>query len=194
MRPSISRTDLQTLLYEADVAARRLQHQRRLSRDDLDDLRQDFLADLIARLRGFDPTRGSLGAFAGVVMANRATRIARRIRAHRQMFGIEPVSLDEPLPDGHGATRGDLVPEDQSLASIQGHWINPIAEAERRINFEHGLGVLDDKGRRLVVGLLGGSPHRLARAGRGSRSELYRQMRELRLTLAAAGVGTAWPV
>ena len=76
MRRSISQDDLRTVLHEADVAARRLLRQLRLPCHDLDDLRQDLLADLIARLRGFDPERGSLGAFSGIVLANRSTRIA----------------------------------------------------------------------------------------------------------------------
>lgn len=58
MRCSISQDDLRTILHEADVAARRLLWQLRLSRDDLEDIRQDLLADVIARLRGFDPDRG----------------------------------------------------------------------------------------------------------------------------------------
>lgn len=58
MRCSISQDDLRTILHEADAAARRLLWQLRLSRDDLEDTRQDLLADVTARLRGFDPDRG----------------------------------------------------------------------------------------------------------------------------------------
>ena len=50
MHSSISRDDLQILLHEADIAARRLVRQLRLPRADLDDVRQDLLVDLIARL------------------------------------------------------------------------------------------------------------------------------------------------
>ena len=51
----ISPPDLQVLLLEADVAARRLCRKLRLSRDELADLRQDLLTDLIARYPAFDP-------------------------------------------------------------------------------------------------------------------------------------------
>ena len=107
----ISQPALQVLLHEADVAARRLCRKLRLSRDDLADLRQDLLADLIARFPAFDPERGSIGAFAGLVMANRSLRIAQGVRRHRRMYGEFPASLDDPLPNSDDATRGDLIAE-----------------------------------------------------------------------------------
>ena len=192
MQRSISPEDLRILHHEADVAARRLQRQYRLSRDDLDDLRQELLVDLIARLGAFDPQRGSLGIFAGIVMANRATRIAQRVIRHRRIYGAAPVSLNEVLPDSEGATRGELVSQEQNLAAVQGHWINPVTEVERRIDLERGLGALGAQGRRLAANLLSaGTPHQLAKRGKTSRSELYRQTRELRLTLMSVGIKAA---
>ena len=188
MRQSISQDDLRTLLHEADVAARRLARKLGLPRADLDDIRQDLLTDLLARFHAFDAERGSLGAFAGLVMANRVTRITQRVINHRRMYGVEPVSLDAPVVNASGVKFGDQIPEEQSLAAIQGHWVNPIAQVERRLDLERGLGTLDEKGRRLVADLLRGSAHWLARAGLGSRSTLYRQTRELRLALMAVGV------
>lgn len=189
MRSSISPSDLRILLHEADMAARRLSRQLRLSRDDLADLRQDLLVDLIARLPAFDPKRGLIGAFAGLIMANRATRIARGVGRHRRMFGASPVSLDDPLPNGDGATRGDSIAEEYGLAAILGQPVDRVAEAERRIDLEKGLGTLDHDERDLVSSLYGASPHRLARSGLGSRSDLYRRTRQIRLSLIAAGLG-----
>lgn len=79
MRQSISQDDLRTLLREADAAARRLVRKLRLQSADLDDVRQDLLTDALACLPAFDVERGTLGGFAGLVMANRASRLARRI-------------------------------------------------------------------------------------------------------------------
>ena len=191
MRSTISPAVVKVLLHEADMAARRLVRKLGLPHADLDDVRQDLLTDALARLHAFDAERGSLGAFAGLVMANRATRIAQRVRHHRRMYGVEPVSLDAPVANASGVKFGDQIPEEQSLAAVLGHWVNPIAEVDRRLDLEHGLARLDGKGRRLVADLLRGSAHWLARAGRGSRSTLYRQTRELRLTLMAAGVSAA---
>src|SRR5512134_1110002 len=117
MCSSITQSDLQILLEEADVAARRLLHQLRLRRADLDDLRQDLLVDLIARLPAFDPERGSLGAFAGIVLANRARRLAKKARRDRRVFGAMPVSLDDVIPDSDGLTRGDLIAEADGMAA-----------------------------------------------------------------------------
>ena len=189
MRFSISPPDLQILLHEADIAARRLVRQLRLSRADLADVRQDLLVDLIARLPAFDRQRGSIGAFAGLVMANRATRIAQGVRRHRRMYGEVPVSLDDPLPTGSGATRGDLIAEADGLPAILGQPVDRAAEAERRIDLERGLGTLDQGERYLAAALYRASPHQLAKSGPGSRSDLYRRTRDLRLTLIAAGLG-----
>ena len=111
MHSFISRDDLQILLHEADIAARRLVRQLRLPRADLDDVRQDLLVDLIARLPAYDSDRGTLGAFAGAILANRATRIANKVRRERRMYGATPISLDEVIPESDGLTRGDLIAE-----------------------------------------------------------------------------------
>jgi hypothetical protein len=50
MHSPISRDDLQILLHEATLRHRRLTRQLRLLRAELDDVRQDLLVDLIARL------------------------------------------------------------------------------------------------------------------------------------------------
>lgn len=189
MHSSISRDDLHILLHEADIAARRLVRQLRLPRADLDDVRQDMLLDLLARLPAFDSERGSIGAFAGMVMTHRATRIAHRVSRHRRMFGAYPASLDDPLPNGDGATRKDMIPEEDGLAAILGQPVNKIAEIECRIDLEVGLGTLDDEERSLVSALYRASPHQLARSGLGSRSDLYRRTREIRLSLITAGLG-----
>ena len=189
MRSPISPPDLQVLLLEADVAARRLCRKLRLSRDELADLRQDLLTDLIARYPAFDPKRGSIGAFAGVVMANRATRIAQGVHRHRRMYGEFPASLDDPLPNSDGATRGELISEADSISAILGQSVDQHAEVEHRIDVERGLGALDKDQRFLAAALTQGSPHQLARRGIGSRSKLYRRTQELRLTLLSAGLG-----
>jgi DNA-directed RNA polymerase specialized sigma24 family protein len=116
----VSSSDLHFVLHEADFAARRLLRQLRLPRHDLDDLRQDLLADLIARLRGFDPERGSLGAFSGIVLANRSTRIANKVKRERRLYGPAPVSLDETISESEGLARGDIIGEDEGLRTTRG--------------------------------------------------------------------------
>jgi len=191
MRCSISQDDLRTILYEADVAARRLLRQLHLSRSDLDDLRQDFLVDLIARLPAFDRERGMLGAFAGAVMANRATRLAQKVKRQRQLHGAMPISSDEHIPDSGGATRGDLIPEGDGLPAYFGQPVDAFAEVERRVDVERGLGGLDPNDAKLAAALSHGTVDELSDRGPASRSGLYRRVRTIRLALLAAGLKAA---
>ena len=106
MHPPISESDLVTLLDEADAAATRLWRRVRLPRADLDDLRQDLLLDLIRRLPAFDARRGSIGAFAGIVLRNQASRIATRLRRERRATGGDLLSLDAAGGDGRTSPTG----------------------------------------------------------------------------------------
>ena len=193
MQRSISPEDLRILHHEADVAARRLQRQYRLSRDDLDDLRQELAGRSdrpvggirsaarfprhLCRHRDGEPGHANCASASCVTAActaprrSRSTKFCPTVRA----------------PPGVSWFRKSRV-----LAAVQGHWINPVTEVERRIDLERGLGALDAQGRRLAANLLSaGTPHQLAKRGRDSRSELYRQTRELRLTLMSVGIKAA---
>jgi len=188
---AISNSDLQLLLFEADAEARRLVRRLRLSRAELDDIRQDLLVDLIARLPAFDRERGSLGAFAGVVLRNHATRIAARIKRERAAFGAVPVSLDEEQPGRDGGTRGELTAEEDGLSAWLGQPVDAFAEVERRLDVERGLGLLDRRNGALCAALAHTTVESLAAQGRGSRSGLYRRLEEIRLALMAHGLEAA---
>ncbi len=188
MPAQISSADLQILLHEADATARRLRRRLRLSPDDLADLRQDLLVDALARLRSFDPACGSLGAFAGIVMANRAARIASRTRRERWLYGV---SLDEPIPGAEGTCRGDLVAEEDGLSALHGQPVDAFTEVERRIDVERGLAHLVPADGALCAALSHTTVERLAAAGRGARSSLYRRVAGIRLSLMATGLRAA---
>lgn len=187
----ISPDDLHILLEEADAAARRLLRRLRLPANDLDDLRQDLLADLIARLHAYDPARGPLGAFAGVVLRHRAARLAERIMGERRRMGGVPLSLDAPLGDGSDATLADVIPEDAGLAAWCGQPVDGHALSERRMAVERALGALDRRDGALCAALSVLSPSELAAAGKGSRATLYRRIAGLRHALLAHGVAAA---
>lgn len=191
MQSPISRADLQTLLHEADAAARRLIRKLRLSKDDLADVRQELLVDVIARLPAFDPKRGSLGAFAGIVMANRAARVAHKVKRERRLYGAVPTSLDETLPDSDGPTRGDLFSEGEGLSAYFGQPVDAFAEVERRLDVERGLGALDPDEARLSAALSQSNIDELVDRGHAARSSLYRRVKNIRLALLAAGLKAA---
>ena len=188
MPSSISQDDLRIILHEADVAARRLLRRLSLSGDDLADLRQDLLTDLFVRLPRYDRDRGSIGAFAGLVMANRATRIAKNAYRHRRMFGVLPLSIDDPLTNGDGATRGDRISEEEGFAAFLGPPVNRIAETELRLDLDRALGTLPHLDRVLCAHLVDRTPTELSRDGFGSRASLYRKFRKLRLRLMTSGL------
>lgn len=187
MRQSNSQDDVRTLLREADVAARRLVRKLRLPFCDLDDVRQDLLTDALARLPSFDAERGTLGGFAGLVMANRAGRLARRVHRLRERFAAT-ASLDHPASHTGDEPLGAFIAEEQGLAAVLGHWQDPVAAIERRLDFERLVDALDPESRRLALALADGSAHRLARTEPTPRSTLYRKVRVLRARLAMAAM------
>ena len=191
MHSPICCDDLQTLLHEADPAARSLTCRLRLPRADLEDVRQDLLVDLIARLPAYDAERGSLGAFAGVVLRNQTTRIAAKVIRQRRLHGAVPVSLDEPVPDSDGLTLGDLVAEEDGLTALLGQPVDAFAEIDRRLDVERALGGLGRADGRLCAELSRATADRLAASGRGARSSLYRRVKDLRLALTAMGLRAA---
>lgn len=189
MAISLSSLDLDHLRREADRAAARLVRQFRLPPSDRDDFRQDLLVDLIARLKGFDPARGSLGAFAGTVVAHRAAHLASGIVRDRAVFA--PVSLDDPLPDADGTTVGDTVAEDGGYLAVMGQPTDGFAAVEHRLDLDRALGGLRPSDLTLCTALTHRTPTELSQDGRGARASLYRQVREIRLRLMTAGLAAA---
>jgi RNA polymerase sigma-70 factor (ECF subfamily) len=199
MKLRITPADLQIIQHETDIAARRLIRKLRLPSADRADIRQELLADLIARLPAFDASRGTIGAFAGVVLMHKAAEIARVIRRERLLFGAVPISLDEPVRGAKGATRGDLVAEHDGLGAHLGQPTDRFAEVDRRLAVQRAIGALPRQDRALCAALLDATPHRLAARSSaashlGARSSLYRRLREVRLAFIATGLAPAWDV
>jgi RNA polymerase sigma-70 factor (ECF subfamily) len=192
MHPPISRHHLARILDEADVAARRLHRRLCLPAADLDDLRQDLLIDLICRLPAFDASRGSIGAFAGIVLRNQASRIALRHHRERCSRGGALVSLDASFGPATTNTLGDTISQSDGLAAWHGQGFDDLARTVLRHDLARVLGQLAPAAR-IFCAALGQCPLRdLVARGVGSRSALYRRTGELRLDLTARGLGPAW--
>lgn len=189
MHSPISDPDLVTLLDEADAAATRLWRRVRLPRADLDDLRQDLLLDLIRRLPSFDTRRGTMGAFAGIVLRNQASRIATRIRRERQASGGQLLSLDAPSADGRSFA--DKLAEHDGLAAWYGGCACSAEVTDRRIDLAGVLGALDARDLTLCAAMAHCPIRGLVDRGLGSRATLYRRLRNLRCVLAAHGARAA---
>ncbi|MDP1669563.1 hypothetical protein [Phaeovulum sp.] len=192
MHPPISRHHLACILDEADVAARRLHRRLCQPAADLDDLRQDLLTDLICRLPAFEASRGSIGAFTGIVLRNQASRIALKHHRDRCFRGGSLVSLDAPRGPGATDTLGETLSQSDGLASWHGQDCDDLARTDLRHDLARVLGQLAPAAR-LFCAALGQCPLRdLVARGIGSRSALYRRTSELRLDLTARGLGPAW--
>ena len=179
-------------LDEADVAARRLHRRLCQPAADLDDLRQDLLIDLICRLPAFDASRGSIGAFAGIVLRNQSSRIALRHHRDWRCRGGVLVSLDAPHGPGATDTLGETLSQSDGLATWHGQDGEEFALNDLRHDLARVLGQLAPNVR-LFCAALGQCPLRdLVAQGVGSRSALYRRTGELRFDLTARGLGPAW--
>lgn len=191
MHPPITPTDLSTLIAEADAAARRLRRKLVLSTADHDDLRQDLLVDLICRLPGFDARRGSIGAFANIVLRNQSSRIAMRHHRQRRAQGGSLLSLEVPLA-GTREPVGDTLTEDDGLAAWHGQNCCATAVTELHHALQAALARLPAEDRRFCAALAHRPVTALATEGFGSRSALYRRLADLRHVLTAHGLGPAW--
>jgi RNA polymerase sigma-70 factor (ECF subfamily) len=191
MYPPISRADLAHLIDEADAGARRLHRRLALPAADLDDLRQDLLLDLICRLPGFDARRGSIGAFANIVLRNQCSRIAMRIHRQRRAQGGTVLSLDAPVVGGTEPL-GCLLAEADGLAAWHGQHRCAAEDAELRHDLARALGVLPEEARTLCAALGTRAVADLIGRDGLSRSALYRRLARLRLELAMRGLGGRW--
>lgn len=188
MHHFIPPSNLPTLLYEADAAARRLHRKLRLPPVDLEDLRQDLLVDLIRRISGYDARRGTMGAFANVVLRHQCTRIAIRTHRRRRLEGHVVLSLDTPSA-GAVEPLGCVLAESDGLAAWHGQDHCASDDAELRHDLAQALGALSDDARGLCVALCQYAVAELAGRDGVSRSTLYRRLARLRLDLAMCGLG-----
>jgi DNA-directed RNA polymerase specialized sigma24 family protein len=189
MHPPLSKADLVTILDEADAATARLRRRLRLSRADQEDLRQDLLLDLIRRLPAFDARRGTIGAFAGIVLRNQSARIAARVVRDRRAVRGRVLSLDAPA--GDGSRLANRLCESDSLSTWHGQCGMVEAAIDARIDLARVLGALHPRERWLCAAAAGCRLHLLADREVGSRATLYRRLRDLRCVLAAHGARAA---
>jgi len=191
MQIELSPDDIETIIQEADAAAQRLRRKLYLPLCEREDLGQDLLVDLLRRLPAYDPSRGSIGAFANIVLRNQSSRIAMRHHRQRRAQGGSMLSLEVPLA-GTREPVGDTLTEDDGLAAWHGQTCFAAAVTELCHAMETALARLPAEDRRFCAALAHRPVTALAAEGFGSRSALYRRLAELRHVLTAHGLGPAW--
>ena len=191
MQIELSPDDVETIIHEADAAAQRLRRKLTLPVCEREDLGQDLLVDLLRRLPAYDPSRGSIGAFANIVLRNQSSRIALRHHRQRRSQGGSLLSLEVPLA-GTREPVGDTLTEDDGLAAWHGQTCCAAAVTELCHAMETALARLPTEDRRFCAALAHRPVTALASEGFGSRSALYRRLTDLRHVLTAHGLGPAW--
>lgn len=191
MPPKLSAADVVTLIDEANRAARRLHRKLHLPPADLEDLSQDLLLDLICRLPGFDARRGSIGAFANIVLRNQSSRIAMQIRRERRAQDGWMFSLDAPMAGSREPLKNLLLEED-ALASWYGQRPFDIRMQNERLAANCVLARLHEDERRLCRALSRLTVSDLVAHGAFKRATLYRRIAALRPVLTAYGLGPCW--
>lgn len=85
-------------LTAARVRSRQAANTARLSPAEREDLEQDILLDLTERMAGFDPAKGGLGTFTGLVSQHRTDDYLRRLNVDRARicFGLGTSSANDP--------------------------------------------------------------------------------------------------
>lgn len=192
MQIKLSPNDIETIISEADAAARRLRRRLGLPACDREDLGQDLLIDLLRRLPAFDPARGSLGAFAGLVLRNQSSRIAMRIMRERKAQGGGLLSLDAPSGADDQRPLSETIGEDEGLSAWHGQVTTAHATTEQHRAVQTAISRLPLEERRLCAALAHRPVSALATEGFGSRSTLYRRLADLRHILTAHGIGPTW--
>ena len=191
MQIELSPDDIETIIREADAAAQRLRRQLCLPVCEREDLGQDLLVDLLRRLPGYDPARGSIGAFANIVLRNQSSRIAMRYYRQRRAQGGPLLSLDVPL-SGAREPVGDTLTEDHGLSAWHGQTCCAVAVTELQHALQSALARLPAEDCRFCAALAHRPVTALAAEGFGSRSTLYRRVADLRHVLTAYGLGPCW--
>ena len=191
MQIELSPDDIQTIIREADAAAQRLRRKLCLPICERDDLGQDLLVDLLRRLPAYDPARGSIGAFANIVLRNQSSRLAMRHHRQRRAQGGSLLSLEVPLA-GTREPVGDTPTEDDGLAAWHGQTCCAAAVTELHHALKAALARLPGEDRRFCAALAHRPVTALAAEGFASRSALYRRLSDLRYVLTAHGLGPAW--
>ena len=188
MSISLSQSNLLVIQSEAGSHARRLLRGLHLPPHDLADLRQELLADFLRRFRAFDVSRGSIGAFANVVMTNEGHRLARRHLAYRKVFGTPSSFVDNSLP-GAGQSPIETTADTGGNGMMMGHYPNSFGAVEQRLDVERMLGALSEKDAELCRRLLHYSATECSQDCATSRATVYRHLARIRALLINNGFG-----
>ena len=178
-------------LREVDRQAQRLARRYNLHPADRDDAFQEIALDAWRRLTRYQPNRGDVEPFLGLVTLNQARKIEARFGRRR---ACPDVSLNTPIVDGGDdgdLTLEDSLTEDDGLPALLGNVVDGHARVELTLDLSRAIASLPSEMRRLCACLANETPGMARRLCRLSNTGMYRRIEELRLHFSTFGLGTS---
>ena len=155
-----------------------------MSREDREEIKQELLTDLLAQSPYYDPARGSLGTFTGVVSKNRATELLDQYyKDKKRLIFVSTVAANDGSEEqGNVLDKGDVIPlwaVDDDLFGMR-LALHDLDKAVRCMNTEQ---------RNLFELLLTEADMADAcRAYHGSAATFYRRVSDLKMHLRMFGI------
>lgn len=185
--PNLSTAELHLLHRDAERVARRMTAASCLPYQDREDIRQELLMDLLARLPHYRAECSQLRSFANLCFRHRAARLSSRGR--RDLRARHPISLEAPVPGENGRALVDTLAESDGYAAWIGQPTDSFAALELCLDLQRVLDRLPTASRSHYFALQRQGEQR-RHASTGARTTAFRRTRDLRRHLRAAGIST----
>ena len=158
---------------------------------DSEDLKQDFLLDLLQRLKRFNPQRAQRRTFISRIVTNRLARLIQDQKAQKRDYTKVEFSLDEVITreDGEVSRLQDQEHADFRLG-VYGRFVLEVPDHEARIHFSTIMESLPQAEHEVCQRLIRGD--RIVEIARDlslHRSTIHCRMQEIRRRIVAANLG-----
>jgi RNA polymerase sigma-70 factor (ECF subfamily) len=179
--------------YAANVIrykARQLVGKAGFTESDRDDLEQEMMLDVIARLPKFDPNKATQKTFVARIIERKISKLIRHRTSEMRDYRREAFSFNDSIEDGDGGSvdRGDLVSQESVDPSVAVNSRTGVDEMAFLHDMEAVLSGLPDHLRRLCEILKTGSVSDAAREMGVPRTTLNDHVRKLRSLFEDAGL------
>jgi len=179
--------------YAANVIrykARQLVGKAGFTESDRDDLEQEMMLDVIARLPKFDPNKATQKTFVARIIERKISKLIRHRTSEMRDYRREAFSLNASIEDGDGGSveRGDLVSQENVDPTVAVNSRTGVDEMAFLHDLQSVLSGLPDHLRRLCKILKTGTVSDAAREMGIPRTTLNDHVRKLRSLFEDAGL------
>ena len=179
--------------YAANVIrykARQLVGKAGFTESDRDDLEQEMMLDVIARLPKFDPNKATQKTFVARIIERKISKLIRHRTSEMRDYRREAFSLNASIEDGDGGSveRGDLVSQENVDPTVAVNSRTGVDEMAFLHDLQSVLSGLPDHLRRLCKILKTGTVSDAAREMGIPRTTLNDHVRKLRSLFEEAGL------